>query len=46
MQFLDLGSHRDAQFRVEVRQWLVEQKHLRIADDGTSHRDTLALAAR
>ena len=45
MQFLDLGAHLDAQLGVEVRQRLVEQEHLRVADDGSAHRDTLALAA-
>ena len=45
MQLLDLGPHRDAQFCIEVRQRLVEQKHLRIAHDGAAHRDALALAA-
>ena len=35
----------DAQFGVEVRQRLVEQEHVRIADDGAADRDALALAA-
>jgi hypothetical protein len=42
---LDLDAHLHPQLGVEVRQRLVEQEHLRIADDGAAHRDALALAA-
>src|SRR5205085_2616072 len=45
VQFLDLGAHRNPQLGVEVGQRLVEQKYLRIADDGAAHRDALTLAA-
>jgi hypothetical protein len=45
VQLLDLGAHLHPQFGVEIRQRLVEQEHLRIADDGTAHGDALALAA-
>ena len=41
----DLGAHLHAQLRVEVRQRLVHQERLRVAHDGPSHRDALALAA-
>jgi hypothetical protein len=34
MHLLDLGAHLDAQFGVEIGQWLVEQEDLGIADDG------------
>src|SRR5437764_1165006 len=46
VQLLDLGPHLDAQLRIEIRQRLVEQEHLRIADDRASHRDALPLSAR
>ncbi|MNE89913.1 hypothetical protein D3C80_1873760 [compost metagenome] len=45
MQRLDLATHDDAQFRIEIGQGFVEQEHLRVAHDGTAHRNTLALAA-
>ena len=45
MQFLDLGTHGDAQLGVEIRQGLVEQEHLRITHNRAAHRDTLALTA-
>jgi hypothetical protein len=35
-----------AQLGVEVRERLVEQEHLRVADDGAAHGDPLALSAR
>src|SRR5438105_3009870 len=41
----DVGAHLHAQLRVEVRERLVHQEHLREADDGTPHRDPLPLAA-
>ena len=46
MQALDLDAHLGAQLGVEVRQRLVEQKHLRIAHDAAAERDALLLAAR
>ena len=46
VQLLDLEAHLHAELRVEVRQRLVEQEHLRLADDRAAHRDALALAAR
>ena len=45
VQVLDLGAHRDAELGVEVRERLVEQEDLRVADDGAAHGDALALAA-
>ena len=45
VQLLDLGAHLDAQLRVEIGQRLVEQEHLRIADDRAAHRHALPLAA-
>ena len=45
MQPLDLDPHLRAQFGVEVRQRLVEQKHFRIAHDAAAERDALLLAA-
>src|SRR5262245_54902928 len=45
MSFLDLGAHLDAQLSVEVGERLVEQKYLRIANDGAAHRHALALPA-
>ena len=41
-----LDPHLHAQLRVEVGQRLVEQEHLRVADDGAADRDALPLAAR
>ena len=46
MQFLDLDPHGNAQLGVEVRQRLVEEEDLQIADNCPSHRDALPLAAR
>ena len=40
-----LGAHRHAQLRVEVRQRLVHQEGLRLAHHRAAHRDALALAA-
>ena len=45
MQARDLHAHRQAQLRVEVRQRLVEQEHLRLAHQRATERDALALAA-
>ena len=42
----DLQPHLHAQRGVEVRQRLVEQEHLRVADDGAADGDALALPAR
>ena len=41
----DLGSHLDAELRVEVRERLVHEERLRVTHDRSSHRDPLALAA-
>src|SRR3712207_8172474 len=41
-----LDPHLHAQLGVEVRQRLVEQEHLRMADDGASQGDPLPLAPR
>ena len=46
VQLGELGPHRDAQLRVEVRERLVHQERLRLAHDRAPHRDALALAAR
>src|SRR5262245_12210299 len=43
MQREQLAPQRDAQPRIETRQWLVEQKHLRPAYDGPPQRDALPL---
>ena len=40
----DLGPHLHAKLSIEIRQRLVEQKHLRFADDGAAERHTLPLA--
>ena len=45
VQLLDLDAHLGAQQRVEVRQRLVEQEGLGLADDRAAHRHALALAA-
>ena len=42
----NLGAHLHAQMSIEVGQRLIEQKHGRIAHDGSPERDALALAAR
>ena len=46
LQTGDLGAHLHTQLRVEVRQRFVHQERCRLTDDGTTHRHTLALAAR
>ena len=46
LQALDLTAHLQPQLRVEIRQRLVHQERLRVADDRARERDTLALAAR
>ena len=45
VELLDLDAHLGAQQRIEIRQRLVEQERLRLADDGAPHRDALALSA-
>ena len=45
MELGNFRSHRSAEFRVEVRERLVEKEYLGLADDGTSQSDTLALTA-
>ena len=42
----DLGAHREAQRRVEIRQRLVEQQQMRPLDESARERDALLLAAR
>src|SRR5690606_2091188 len=46
VQRLDLGAHLDAQLRIEIGQWLVEQEHRGVADQRATHGDALPLAAR
>jgi len=46
VQFFDLDPHLAAQLGIEVAERLVEQEHVRVADDGAAHGDALALAAR
>ena len=46
MQLRERRAHADAELRVEVRERLVEQERLRLADDRAAHRDALPLAAR
>ena len=46
MQPRDLGARRRSQLRIEVRQRLIEQEHLRMAHQRPAERDALALAAR
>ena len=45
VEFLDFGPHLCAQFRVEVRERLVKQEGIRVADDSPAHGHTLPLAA-
>jgi hypothetical protein len=42
----ELGAQLHAQLRVQVRQRLVHQEHLRLTDDRAAHRHALALATR
>src|SRR5690606_1274703 len=42
----DLGTGLHTQLRVEVRQRLVHEEHLRLAGDGATHGDTLTLTTR
>ena len=46
MELGDLDARVDAECRIEVRQRLVEQEHLRLPDDGAADGNALALAAR
>ena len=46
LELRDVGAHLHAQLRVEVRERLVHQEHLRLPHDRAAHRDPLALAAR
>ena len=45
VQLLQLDAHLHAKFCVEIGQRLVEQEHLRLADDGAAERHALALPA-
>jgi hypothetical protein len=45
VQLRERGAHADAQLRVEVREWLVEEERLGLAHDGAAHGDALPLAA-
>ena len=45
MQLADFGAHLHAHLRVEVRQRLVEEERLRLADDRAADGHALALAA-
>ena len=45
LEAADLGAHLHAQLGVEVGQWLVHEKRLRLAHDRAPHGDPLALAA-
>ena len=46
MQSCDLHAHLNPQFRVEIRQRFIEQKHLRPAHNGTADRYPLPLPTR
>ena len=46
LELRDLGAGLHAQLRVEVRERLVHQERLRLADDRPTHRDPLSLTAR
>jgi len=45
VQLLDLGTHVDTKFRVEVGERLVEQEDVRLAHKRAAHGNTLALTA-
>src|SRR3712207_7956220 len=45
LQLGDLGAHLHAQLGVEVRERLVHQERVRLADDRSAPRHALALAA-
>ena len=46
LQRRDLRPRLNPQLRIEVREWLVEQEHVRLAHDRAPHRDPLALPPR
>ena len=46
LELRDLGPHLDTQLGVEVRERLVHEEDLRVADDRSAHRDPLLLASR
>src|SRR4051812_9655927 len=46
MQPRDFSSRRGAQARIEIRQWLIEEKYLRLTHQCTTERDTLTLTTR
>ncbi len=46
LELRDLGPHLDSQLGVEVRERLVHEEDLRVADDRPAHRDPLLLASR
>ena len=46
VQLGELGAHVDAQLGVEVRQWLVHQEHVRVANHRAPERHALPLPAR
>ena len=46
LQRADVGAGLRAQLRVEVRERLVHEEHLRVADERAAERDALALPAR
>ncbi len=46
VQPLELGPHLDAELGVQVRERLVQQEHLGLANERPAHRHALALAAR
>ena len=46
VKLADLGARLDAELGIEVRQRLIEQKDLRLPDDGTADGNALTLPAR
>ena len=46
LQGRNLGSGLNAQFCIQVRQWLVHQEHLRFTHDSATHGYALALSTR
>jgi hypothetical protein len=45
VQKFDFGAHFIPQARVEMGHRLIEEKYVRVVDEGTTKRDTLLLAA-
>jgi hypothetical protein len=41
---LEFELHTPAQLQIECREWLVEEKYLRLLGESASERDTLLLA--